>query len=98
MTTSILCLGRNRDVQTTRCAVLASEGYEVYAATTPEGLSKLEGYDLVIVSARLVEEYGQDLPPGICTLVIDGFVLPIELIHSVKERLAQLRGGTNVRY
>jgi hypothetical protein len=85
----ILCLGRNLELMRTRCAVLATEGYEAQAAIIPEGFNQIEGFDLLIVSARLVEEYGRRcLPAGVPTLVFDGFVYPIQLIRSVEEKLA----------
>jgi hypothetical protein len=85
----ILCLGRNAELLKSRCAILAYTGYKADAAIIPEGFEQLsaEKYDLVIISARLAEENGDLLPTDLPTLVLDGIVLPIELMHQVAEKL-----------
>lgn len=85
----ILCLGKDPELLKARCAVLAHNGYEAHAATVPQGFERLptERYDLVIVSARLVEENGKLLPAEIPTIILAGIVFPIELLYSVEEKL-----------
>jgi CheY-like chemotaxis protein len=89
--TRILCLGRNAELLKTRCAVLAHHGYQADAATIPEGFEQLrtEKYDLLIVSARLATENNSFLPAGIPTVVLDGMVFPIQMLHKVADKLEQ---------
>lgn len=91
MAARILCLGRNPELLKTRCAVLAHNGYLVDAATIPDGFDQLrtEKYDLLIVSARLAEEFDEFLPVETPAVVLDGMVFPTQLLQEVAEKLEQ---------
>jgi DNA-binding response OmpR family regulator len=93
MAARILCLGRNAELLKTRCAVLAHQGYLADAATIPEGFFQLrsEKYDLLIVSARLAEKNGKCLPADMPTLVLDGMVLPVQLLQEVARKLERFK-------
>ena len=54
----LLCVGRERYLLETRCAVLGQSGYDAQSATVleAEDLLRTEKYDLVIVSALLSDE------------------------------------------
>jgi hypothetical protein len=89
----ILCLGRDVTLQETRCAVLIQSGYNAQAASIPEGYQQLrDGFDLVVVSTRLLEQNGDEflrtLPSETPILEIKAFLYPREMLAAVADLLA----------
>jgi DNA-binding response OmpR family regulator len=94
----LLCVGKDRELLQTRCAVLTQSGYDAQAATLPEAeiLLRAEEYDLVIVSAWLSEwEGGRILAAAGKTppLVLGELTLAWELLAKVERLLPPATSG-----
>jgi hypothetical protein len=89
----LLCVGRERYLLETRCAVLGQSGYDARSATLleAEALLQTEKYDLVIVSALLSEEEKSRILTAVGdspTLILNGVTFASELLSEVERRLA----------
>src|ERR1700677_4082750 len=90
----ILCVGRERYLLETRCAVLGQSGYDAQSATLveAENLLRTEKYDLVIVSALLSDEERSRIHAAVAgsspILTLDGVTFASELLSEVERKLA----------
>jgi len=88
---SILCVGKDIEFLTVRCAVLACEGYAADWATPDDFPQKLSErrFDLVILSAVLSAEEKRRIhamiPPEVKVIDLDRLVVPTELLRLVAE-------------
>jgi DNA-binding response OmpR family regulator len=88
----LLCIGNGRDHLETRCAVLASAGYDAKSASLAEAetILRTEQFDLIIVSAWLEEwEKGRILKAAgkTPTLVLTELTLAGRLLAQVEQLL-----------
>lgn len=87
----ILCVGSDHILLYSRCAVLASDGYDARPAMLLEAEDLLitAGFDLMILSAMLsAEEKSRVLravPGATRTLVLESLVTPPDLLQKVAE-------------
>jgi hypothetical protein len=94
----LLCVGRERYLLETRCAVLGQSGYDARSATLLEAaeLLQTEKYDLVIVSALLSEEERSRILTAVgdssSTLILNGVTFASELLSEVERKLASVGG------
>jgi DNA-binding response OmpR family regulator len=89
----LLCVGRERYLLETRCAVLGQSGYDAQSATLLEAeeLLRTEKYDLVIISALLSDEERSHMLTAVGdspTLVLNGVTFASELLSEVERKLA----------
>jgi DNA-binding response OmpR family regulator len=90
----LLCVGRERYLLETRCAVLAQSGYDARSATLfeAEDLLRTEKYDLVIVSALLSDEEKTRILTVVAgsspILTLNGVTFASELLSEVERKLA----------
>jgi DNA-binding response OmpR family regulator len=87
----ILCVGIDHALLASRCAVLASHGYDARPAMLLEAEELLitAGFDLIILSAMLSAEQKsrvlRAIPGATRTLILESLVAPPELLRKVAE-------------
>lgn len=94
---SILCIGNDLNLLMSRCAVLATDGYEAQTAD-PVGAAnafRTNRFDLVVLCATLssqqVQTVKSELPLGTTSLALEGFIMPTELLAAVANALGKRR-------
>lgn len=91
---SILCVGKDAGLLTTRCDLLTSEGYFADWASPSNFLQKFRGrpFELVILAASLNREEMKHvrsmIPVGVTALELDRLVFPEELLRLITRVLA----------
>jgi CheY-like chemotaxis protein len=90
----ILCIGNDLDLLSSRCAVLASDGYEAESVDPVQAESALRSvrFDLVIlcttIQVQQKQEFATKIPATTKVLALDGFIRPTELLSAVAHLLA----------
>jgi hypothetical protein len=87
---SILCIGEDERLLSTRCAVLMSRGYDATFETVQDVQQQLpnRSIDLVVFSAcvekKEIETVHSALPAGTKMLAIEGMLMPEQLLTLVE--------------
>ena len=95
----IVCVGIDRTLLDSRCAVLAHHGYDARPVVflENEDLLKTAEGDLIILSAMLSEEEKarvlRAIPASTRTLMLDSLIFPSELLRRVAELLRRPAGA-----
>ena len=87
----ILCIGQDEPLLQSRCAVLASSGYEAFPVLIPDAFKIMAAikFELVIMSASSFTDpaFSAAIPPDTQILLLDGLIVPSQLLSMTEHRI-----------